>query len=137
MGWPPVGAYRMNSLVNQAKVPSEQNIVGNGSSSANKSVLKSNNMGESIKNNKIQGKGRHGLTKFVKVNMDGMPIGRKVDLNAHVSYETLAQALEDMFHRPTSINTTNSEFSTPSFRSERLYCSQPDVRIADDVKVNR
>ncbi|KAK6161202.1 hypothetical protein DH2020_004583 [Rehmannia glutinosa] len=28
---------------------------------------------------------------FVKVNMDGLPIGRKVDLNAHKSYETLAK----------------------------------------------
>lgn len=34
----------------------------------------------------------------VKVNMDGTLIGRKVDLNAHTSYETLAQTLEDMFH---------------------------------------
>ncbi|KAJ8633193.1 hypothetical protein MRB53_026529 [Persea americana] len=105
VGWPPVPAYRMNSLANQVKVPSEQNIVS--SSNANKSFGKSNNMGETSKNNKIPEKGGHGLSKFVKVNMDGMQIGRKVDLNAHVCYETLAQALEDMFHRPTSMNTNN------------------------------
>ena len=34
---------------------------------------------------------------FVKVNMDGAAIGRKVDLNAHSSYESLAQTLEEMF----------------------------------------
>ena len=34
---------------------------------------------------------------FVKVNMDGVAIGRKVDLNAHPSYESLARTLEDMF----------------------------------------
>ncbi|XP_076918156.1 auxin-responsive protein IAA13-like isoform X2 [Bidens hawaiensis] len=33
----------------------------------------------------------------VKVNMDGTLYGRKVDLNAHNSYETLSQTLEDMF----------------------------------------
>ncbi|RRT77471.1 hypothetical protein B296_00005380 [Ensete ventricosum] len=38
---------------------------------------------------------------FVKVKMDGDPIGRKVDLNAHHSYEALAVALELMFHKPT------------------------------------
>ncbi|OWM63290.1 hypothetical protein CDL15_Pgr022035 [Punica granatum] len=40
--------------------------------------------------------------RFVKVCVDGIPIGRKVDLNAHSSYETLAQAIEDMFFGPTS-----------------------------------
>lgn len=34
---------------------------------------------------------------FVKVNMDGITVGRKVDLNAYNSYETLMQALEEMF----------------------------------------
>lgn len=34
---------------------------------------------------------------FVKVNMDGVAIGRKVDLNAHPSYESLARMLEEMF----------------------------------------
>ena len=29
--------------------------------------------------------------------MDGAPIGRKVDLNSHTSYEMLAQTLEEMF----------------------------------------
>lgn len=41
---------------------------------------------------------------YVKVNMDGVPIGRKVDLNAHDSYEALAQALEEMFQRPNNAN---------------------------------
>jgi hypothetical protein len=29
--------------------------------------------------------------------MDGITVGRKVDLNAYNSYETLMQALEEMF----------------------------------------
>lgn len=34
---------------------------------------------------------------FVKVNIDRFPIGRKVDLNAHSCYETLAYTLDDVF----------------------------------------
>ncbi|KAL3691258.1 hypothetical protein R1sor_004909 [Riccia sorocarpa] len=34
---------------------------------------------------------------FVKVNMDGYPVGRKVDLRIHNSYEKLSQALDEMF----------------------------------------
>jgi hypothetical protein len=34
--------------------------------------------------------------------MDGEVIGRKVDLNAHRSYKTLALALEIMFSKPSA-----------------------------------
>ncbi|KAH7387065.1 hypothetical protein KP509_16G003300 [Ceratopteris richardii] len=34
---------------------------------------------------------------YVKVNMDGITVGRKVDLNAYNSYEGLLEALEEMF----------------------------------------
>lgn len=37
------------------------------------------------------------MEMFVKVNMDGVTVGRKVDLNAHNSYEGLLSALEEMF----------------------------------------
>ncbi|CAN6475655.1 unnamed protein product [Victoria cruziana] len=36
---------------------------------------------------------------FVKVNMDGFPIGRKVDLKAYDSYISLSQALQQLFSR--------------------------------------
>ncbi|KAM7261629.1 hypothetical protein ACFE04_020706 [Oxalis oulophora] len=39
---------------------------------------------------------------FVKVNKDGVRIGRKVDLSAHTCYQTLAQMLEDMFFHPNA-----------------------------------
>lgn len=38
---------------------------------------------------------RKGL--FVKINMDGVPIGRKVDINAYDSYEKLSSAVDDLF----------------------------------------
>ncbi|XP_077210342.1 auxin-responsive protein IAA13-like [Tasmannia lanceolata] len=94
VGWPPIRTYRMNSL---AKAPAEDNNIDNKNS--NKNVMKTNNNKGNVQE-KV-----HRNSMFVKVNMDGVPIGRKVDLNAHLCYETLAQALEDMFHRPTTINT--------------------------------
>jgi auxin-responsive protein IAA len=36
---------------------------------------------------------------LVKVYMDGLPIGRKVDLTTHNSYDKLKYALEDMFQQ--------------------------------------
>ncbi|VAH03203.1 unnamed protein product [Triticum turgidum subsp. durum] len=35
--------------------------------------------------------------RFVKINMDGVPIGRKVDLKAHGSYGKLADAVDHLF----------------------------------------
>jgi auxin-responsive protein IAA len=57
-------------------------------------------------NGKAQGLG------FVKVNMDGVGIGRKVDMRAHSSYENLAQTLEEMFFGMTG--TTCQEKVKPS-----------------------
>nr|XP_043621757.1 auxin-responsive protein IAA11-like [Erigeron canadensis] len=73
VGWPPIGrGQRMPILTNRIKSehPVFSKNVSNGS--------------------------HHHLS--VKVNMDGAPIGRKIDLFAHNSYEMLAQTLEDMFH---------------------------------------
>lgn len=52
---------------------------------------------------------------YVKANMDGVPIGRKVDLNAYRSYKSLLAGLEEMFYSPSSGNSahflTNGEFA--------------------------
>ncbi|MCO5613317.1 hypothetical protein L7F22_067593 [Adiantum nelumboides] len=40
---------------------------------------------------------------FVKVNMDGVTVGRKVDLNAHNSYDGLLSALEEMFQPSNNV----------------------------------
>ena len=67
----------MNSMVNQAKTLA---------------------MEDPIKNRTDATK----MRMFVKVTMDGIPIGRKVDLNAHNCYESLSNALEDMFLKPNT-----------------------------------
>lgn len=47
---------------------------------------------KSINDNKQQKK-----NLFVKINMDGVPIGRKVDLTAYDSYEKLSTAVDQLF----------------------------------------
>lgn len=83
----------MNSF-NQSKITNtDQEENGNKEiESSNKKI----NHGNNTKNNDVD---------FVKVNMDGLPIGRKVDLSSHNCYETLAKILEEMFFKSTK--TTN------------------------------
>ncbi|KAK4425391.1 Auxin-responsive protein IAA13 [Sesamum alatum] len=96
VGWPPIRAYRMNTLFNQSKTTSNaEQDRGVGGDENNENSKKKINHGNDIKNDE------RGHLGFVKVNMDGLAIGRKVDLNAHKSYETLAKTLEEMFFKPS------------------------------------
>lgn len=107
VGWPPIRTYRMNSLVNQARIPNYE--VDKGVGGNDESNISLENMGQKSNKNDtaIRERGHFG---FVKVNMDGLQIGRKVDLKAHTCYETLAQTLEEMFWRPsTTINSICGE----------------------------
>ncbi|KAF5736707.1 hypothetical protein HS088_TW14G00857 [Tripterygium wilfordii] len=104
VGWPPIGVHRMNSLVSQTKALKAEEeksaVAGKNHKSEDASKKKICN------GNKTNIVSENGHLGFVKVNMDGVPIGRKVDLNAHTCYETLARNLEDMFFRSNS--TLNS-----------------------------
>lgn len=102
MGWPPIRAYRMNSLANQAKVPTTEEFHSKVEKTTSKKGAIITESGSQKNNTTVKEKGQQKNSPFVKVNMDGFPIGRKVDLNAHSCYETLAQALEDMFCGPTT-----------------------------------
>ncbi|CAL9235378.1 unnamed protein product [Arabidopsis halleri] len=104
VGWPPVGSHRMNSLVNNQATKSARE-----EEEAGKKKVKDDEPKDVTK--KVNGKVPVG---FIKVNMDGVAIGRKVDLNAHSSYENLSQTLEDMFFRtnPGTIGLT-SQFTKP------------------------
>ncbi|GLT99289.1 hypothetical protein SLE2022_167340 [Rubroshorea leprosula] len=98
VGWPPIRAYRMNSL----KAPRAEEEKEMSEKDKSNEALKRKICNVNKTNCGVNEKGHLG---FVKVNMDGVAIGRKVDLNAHACYETLAQALEDMFFRnPSAIN---------------------------------
>ncbi|GKU86198.1 hypothetical protein SLEP1_g752 [Rubroshorea leprosula] len=98
VGWPPIRAYRMNSMANQAKTIATERFNPTFDKNESKNaVAEKNNIGCY----KDSGNAKRS-SLFVKVNMDGTLIGRKVDLNSLGSYETLAKTLEAMFLRPTS-----------------------------------
>ena len=111
MGWPPLRAHRMNSLVNHAKslATEEFNSAGEKSRCTNTVSTKAGN-GSDKKNGNYMEKGHIRNSLFVKVNMDGIRIGRKVDLGAYNGYEALACTLEDMFHGPTTLVNSMSKF---------------------------
>ncbi|KAF8007219.1 hypothetical protein BT93_K1272 [Corymbia citriodora subsp. variegata] len=103
VGWPPVKSHRMNILVNTAKSTStgefDPMIEKNGSKLA--ALEKINNARNDKSSNSMKVLCPK-TSPFVKVNMDGVAIGRKVDLNVHQCYESLAETLEDMFDHPTT-----------------------------------
>ncbi|KAJ0986395.1 hypothetical protein J5N97_004751 [Dioscorea zingiberensis] len=77
VGWPPVGTFR-------------KNIAGGTSSKVwNESQNVDLKDGVKLENCK--------KSLFVKINMDGIPIGRKIDLKAYDSYEKLSSAVEKLF----------------------------------------
>lgn len=97
-------------MANQAKsVATEEYNSIIGKNKSNDTVMEHANNGSNTKH--CDSKPRTSL--FVKVNMDGIAIGRKVDLTANGSYEKLARTLEDMFLRPTPAINTISNFFVP------------------------
>uniref|UniRef100_A0A0E0KZC0 Auxin-responsive protein n=1 Tax=Oryza punctata TaxID=4537 RepID=A0A0E0KZC0_ORYPU len=74
VGWPPVRSFRRN-LASSSK-PSRE---GRDAAAA--------------AGGKVAGQ----RARFVKVNMDGVPIGRKVDLAAHGGYGELSAAVDRLF----------------------------------------
>ncbi|CAA0823925.1 Auxin-responsive protein IAA13 [Striga hermonthica] len=98
VGWPPVRTYRLNSLANQSKSPVTEDFFSAADKCSSKSSISDKaNQGGTTNNNNAKEKGPRKTSLFVKVNMDGVAIGRKLDLSAHSCYETLARALDDMF----------------------------------------
>lgn len=112
-------AYRINTLMNNSKNNSddgggkdERRKKASGEAVADQSAVKQNPTG---KDPEKKGPPCWG-SRFVKVKMDGMPIGRKVDLSSHRDYETLALILEDMFEEHCSLsNLPSARPSLPPF----------------------
>ncbi|XP_059303174.1 auxin-responsive protein IAA26-like [Lycium ferocissimum] len=82
VGWPPIRSFRKNLASSSTVKPATetQNVVV-PSKSANEKPMEI-----------CQTKGL-----FVKINMDGIPIGRKVDLKAYDSYDKLSSAVDQLF----------------------------------------
>lgn len=82
VGWPPIRSCRKN-LANKSSLVKP----------ASESPL------ETLQE-KSKGKSADSNTKdhmFVKINMEGVPIGRKVNLKAYDSYEKLSSAIDQLF----------------------------------------
>ncbi|WOK99297.1 auxin-responsive protein IAA6 [Canna indica] len=79
IGWPPVGSFRKN-LVSGSVEPSAESQNDNA-----EMKVKHENEKKTTKN------------LLVKINMDGVPIGRKVDLDVIDSYGRLSLAVEELF----------------------------------------
>lgn len=81
VGWPPIRSFRKNlASTSSAKSVSEpQNPIPT----------------KPVNEKPVAEHSRKGL--FIKINMDGVPIGRKVDLNAYDSYEKLSSAVDELF----------------------------------------
>ncbi|XP_038986301.1 auxin-responsive protein IAA7-like isoform X2 [Phoenix dactylifera] len=75
VGWPPIRSFRRN-LASTSKPSLESENGGL------ETAIKPENGGKGL---------------FVKINMDGIPIGRKVDLKAYDSYEKLPLAVNELF----------------------------------------
>lgn len=85
VGWPPIRSFRRNLGLPQAS----------------KSAIDSEKDIEKVKPLEGENASNEPLarqTMFVKVNMEGYAVGRKIDLKVHDSYESLSQALQKMFH---------------------------------------
>ncbi|PSS09771.1 Auxin-responsive protein [Actinidia chinensis var. chinensis] len=80
VGWPPIRSFRKNlaSSSSSKPVPESPNAMLNKVSSEEPA--------------QSCGKGF-----FVKINMDGVPIGRKVNLKAYDSYQKLSSAVDELF----------------------------------------
>ncbi|KAM0909250.1 hypothetical protein ACQ4PT_014927 [Festuca glaucescens] len=91
VGWPPIRTFRMNSLFGQAK-----------DNAPDADTKKTATDESELQKDKEESEKKGRTPGWVKVNMDGEVIGRKVDLNAHRSYKTLALALEIMFSKPSA-----------------------------------
>ncbi|XP_019178496.1 PREDICTED: auxin-responsive protein IAA13-like [Ipomoea nil] len=108
VGWPPIRTYRMNSLVSQTKSPEEFSS-STVEKSKSKVIVVDNARGGGKINGEAKDKSFVKASLYVKVNMDGVMIGRKVDLGAHANYEDLAGTLDEMFFMPTTTGHTRCE----------------------------
>lgn len=96
VGWPPIRSCRKNLGSNSF---SKTQLVRNYDDKSEKEVLKDH-----------QGKTDQGKSEldhlFVKINMEGVPIGRKVDLKSFDSYEKLSYAIDALFRGLLAGNLT-------------------------------
>lgn len=93
VGWPPVRSFRKNLGSNNSSKSDDQMKKLPPKDEGIKT--ENNNIG--LINNKIKSDNHQADHMFVKVNMEGVPIGRKVDLKSYDSYQKLSYAIDQLF----------------------------------------
>uniref|UniRef100_A0A0D9UXR6 Auxin-responsive protein n=1 Tax=Leersia perrieri TaxID=77586 RepID=A0A0D9UXR6_9ORYZ len=94
VGWPPVRSFRRNLASSSASRPSPPSSTSSPQQNGGAPPA-SKDGGGGVGSNKEHGQNNKGL--FVKINMDGVPIGRKVDLTAYGGYADLSAAVDKLF----------------------------------------
>lgn len=110
VGWPPVGTFRKN--------------LGSSNLSKPTSAEKDEEAAKSTEVENIGQKPETKSTMFVKVNMEGYAVGRKINLKAYDSYNSLSCALQKMFHNFLSSKSVENhiEYIKIVFRDVFLLC---------------
>ncbi|KAL1834616.1 auxin-responsive protein IAA26-like [Daucus carota subsp. sativus] len=78
VGWPPVRSSRRNLLSSSNSSKLETDSSKNGGKKGEKPEITEDSL-------------------FVKIKMDGVPIGRKVDLKSYSDYDNLSSAVDELF----------------------------------------
>ncbi|KAL3618288.1 hypothetical protein CASFOL_038609 [Castilleja foliolosa] len=80
VGWPPIRSFRKNFSSGSSSKLAPDSTDNDPSKVSNRKTIEN-----------------CPKTLFVKINMDGVPIGRKVDLKAYDSYDKLSYAVDELF----------------------------------------
>ncbi|CAK9325509.1 unnamed protein product [Citrullus colocynthis] len=82
IGWPPIRSFRKNFAAPRSSKPNSLELSQETVQDENGSKLSDCSKGQ----------------MFVKVCMDGVPIGRKLNLQAYNSYDQLSAGIDELFH---------------------------------------
>ncbi|KAM7274613.1 hypothetical protein ACFE04_016479 [Oxalis oulophora] len=107
VGWPPIRSYRKNLSSNNSSLSKPD--------SDNSNKQQSND--ETVKNPETATK----KDLFVKVNMEGVAIGRKININAYDSYQKLSYAIDELFRSLLAAQSDSS--SDENKMEEEKVCS--------------
>ncbi|GLU01464.1 hypothetical protein SLE2022_187710 [Rubroshorea leprosula] len=123
VGWPPIRSSR-------------KNLTGNNNSSSKPA----SEPPKTLKEKKEENIERN---QFVKINMEGIPIGRKVNLQAYNSYEELSVAIDQLFsgllavQRDSSATQDGSKIEESKTREESLAGNGEYTLVYEDDEGDR
>ncbi|WOL14267.1 auxin-responsive protein IAA25-like isoform X1 [Canna indica] len=98
VGWPPLRAFRKNLGSPNSLMPESTNTNSSDQAKKPKLMEKEEEMDDAEQKTAM----------FVKVNMEGFAVGRKINLKAHDGYRSLLRAVCKLFHNFLSNNYLNN-----------------------------